>query len=418
MTLILETTLPAVREYAKRQAVAHFEKGQFLDSPNEEVQKWLDTRDISPEVGEFDQIYDAYCEGFRSYHVERWIAGLTLDQAADLRQRLANRTETAPPASSVVPAPLVPDVVKGAVEALEMALRYWKDYAEVDEGEDLWISLHREADDFRSAQYALSALRLLTAEPEGAPKELHPPAQALPPQEADVPPLGEIEHPHYAGGEQILFDDEFGNGGLLAGGTENIYVDRLGGPPPQFNRQQAHSLIAHLQAWLSTGSFALPSAPQGGEMKGYPSYTCKCHGCGHIHQWADRGHKEWGAATCCPKCGGVEYTQGFFTLTGGASVPTGGHADNGDSKAAASKEPSSEDKELLDWLEAQSKASRTGISFDYVRYVEDGQVLEKGYRFMRRHFLGERRDTLREAIRSAKAQDPQEASTTPQKEGK
>lgn len=68
-------------------------------------------------------------------------------------------------------------------------------------------------------------------------------------------------------------------------------------------------------------------------------------------------------------------------------------------------EESPSDTMLLDWLESQSKASSTGISFDYVRYVEDGQVLEKGYRFMRRHFLGERKDTLRSAIKAAMEQE-------------
>lgn len=61
------------------------------------------------------------------------------------------------------------------------------------------------------------------------------------------------------------------------------------------------------------------------------------------------------------------------------------------------------DAARLDWLEEQAKQSPTGISFDYVRHAEDGQVLEKGWRFMRRHFLGERKSNLRAAIDAAQA---------------
>lgn len=56
------------------------------------------------------------------------------------------------------------------------------------------------------------------------------------------------------------------------------------------------------------------------------------------------------------------------------------------------------DKERLDWLEQEAKKSCTGISFDYVRLVEEGYVTEKGYRFMRHHLLGPREDDIRKAI--------------------
>lgn len=59
------------------------------------------------------------------------------------------------------------------------------------------------------------------------------------------------------------------------------------------------------------------------------------------------------------------------------------------------------DKERLDWLEAEAAISPTGISFDHCRHVEDGYVVEKGFRFMRKHFLGDRKKTLRDAIDSA-----------------
>lgn len=60
------------------------------------------------------------------------------------------------------------------------------------------------------------------------------------------------------------------------------------------------------------------------------------------------------------------------------------------------------DKERLDWLEQEVKKSYTGISFDYVRLVEEGHVAEKGYRFMRHHFLGPRVANIREAIDAAR----------------
>ena len=61
-----------------------------------------------------------------------------------------------------------------------------------------------------------------------------------------------------------------------------------------------------------------------------------------------------------------------------------------------------DDAALLDRLQLEAKASQTGIGLDYVRYVEDGQVLEKGWRVMRHWFLGDRKPSLREAIRAAR----------------
>jgi hypothetical protein len=61
------------------------------------------------------------------------------------------------------------------------------------------------------------------------------------------------------------------------------------------------------------------------------------------------------------------------------------------------------DRDRLDWLEGQAKSSRTGVSFDWAKHVQDGYVQEKGYRFMRFHHLGERKQTIREAIDSARA---------------
>lgn len=56
------------------------------------------------------------------------------------------------------------------------------------------------------------------------------------------------------------------------------------------------------------------------------------------------------------------------------------------------------DAEMIDWLEAQAKKSPAGISFDWIPSV-DGEA--SGFRFMRRHFIGDQRKSLRSAIESA-----------------
>lgn len=53
------------------------------------------------------------------------------------------------------------------------------------------------------------------------------------------------------------------------------------------------------------------------------------------------------------------------------------------------------DEERLNWLEEQAKKSPTGISFDWIPRVENEP---KGFRFMRRRFIGQPAETLREAI--------------------
>lgn len=53
------------------------------------------------------------------------------------------------------------------------------------------------------------------------------------------------------------------------------------------------------------------------------------------------------------------------------------------------------EEDRLDWLEQQARKSRTGISFDWVPTCE-GEP--SGFRFMRRHFVGEPAKTLRDAI--------------------
>jgi len=57
------------------------------------------------------------------------------------------------------------------------------------------------------------------------------------------------------------------------------------------------------------------------------------------------------------------------------------------------------DSDLLDWLEQQAKNSATGISFDWVPSI-DGE--RSGFRFMRRHFIGDQAVNLRQAIAFAR----------------
>lgn len=65
-----------------------------------------------------------------------------------------------------------------------------------------------------------------------------------------------------------------------------------------------------------------------------------------------------------------------------------------------------EDSERLDWLEDQIKNRGIyGVSFDYVNHVEDGQVIDRGFRILWRKFLGQRKTSLRAAIDSAMEND-------------
>jgi hypothetical protein len=57
-----------------------------------------------------------------------------------------------------------------------------------------------------------------------------------------------------------------------------------------------------------------------------------------------------------------------------------------------------QDDERFAWLEQMAKQSRTGISFDWIPPVE-GEP--SGWRFMRHHFIGDARQSLREAIDAA-----------------
>jgi hypothetical protein len=56
------------------------------------------------------------------------------------------------------------------------------------------------------------------------------------------------------------------------------------------------------------------------------------------------------------------------------------------------------DEERLNWLEREARRSRTGISFDWIPPIEDEP---RGFRFMRRFFIGAAQNTLRGAIDAA-----------------
>lgn len=59
------------------------------------------------------------------------------------------------------------------------------------------------------------------------------------------------------------------------------------------------------------------------------------------------------------------------------------------------------DATRLDYIEQLAESSRSGVTIDYAKYVEDGRVLERGYRISWFHHLGDREKTLRKAIDTA-----------------
>lgn len=63
------------------------------------------------------------------------------------------------------------------------------------------------------------------------------------------------------------------------------------------------------------------------------------------------------------------------------------------------------DAERLDWLERESKASRTGVSIAYTDQTNDESLLKRGYRLMRYHQIFSAHSTLREAIDAAREQE-------------
>lgn len=69
--------------------------------------------------------------------------------------------------------------------------------------------------------------------------------------------------------------------------------------------------------------------------------------------------------------------------------------------ACAQSQQDALDAARLDALEEIARKSSTGVSIDYVYFVEEGYVVENGYRVMRRGVLYERKKTIRSAIDAA-----------------
>lgn len=70
-------------------------------------------------------------------------------------------------------------------------------------------------------------------------------------------------------------------------------------------------------------------------------------------------------------------------------------------RAEAALADAKNDSYRIDAIEAVAKASGTGVSFDWCRHVEDGIVVEHGYRMMWKHSIGPREKSVRHAIDAA-----------------
>lgn len=70
-------------------------------------------------------------------------------------------------------------------------------------------------------------------------------------------------------------------------------------------------------------------------------------------------------------------------------------------KLTAALEVAQKDSERIDFILEKALESRTGVTIDYHKYVEDGTVIERGFRIAWFHNLNSRHGTLREAIDSA-----------------
>lgn len=65
--------------------------------------------------------------------------------------------------------------------------------------------------------------------------------------------------------------------------------------------------------------------------------------------------------------------------------------------SGAAAEIAKSERQLWFWLEEQAKLSPTGISFDWVPSIEGSP---SGWRFMRRHFISEPHESLRQSVLS------------------
>jgi hypothetical protein len=128
---------------------------------------------------------------------------------------------------------------------------------------------------------------------------------------SDVPPLGEVRAETKSGDGILCFGTVFGDCGMVAawekGQRINFFVN--GKDPLTFTKEQIPSLIAHLSAWLSTGSFSL-TPPVSTKIDSGASYVDLsgdkwCPDCGRIGaHFCDKGqtsHPGWSADPPSPE---------------------------------------------------------------------------------------------------------------------
>lgn len=61
---------------------------------------------------------------------------------------------------------------------------------------------------------------------------------------------------------------------------------------------------------------------------------------------------------------------------------------------------------VLAFLEEQAQASRTGVTIQRIQHIEDGYVVERGFRVMRRHFVTDLLPTMEQALERAMEECP------------
>lgn len=207
MTPILQTLIPLVTSYGTHKAVQFLEGAEELAFADDDLTSFLARRGVEwdqLETADQDSLRDAYLEAIKLECARRLTNipttdhytvsdGKALIDAQGLQYQTRIYTpESTSPASSPVPAPLVPEVVKVALEALEGLLKHVErqtcSHEETYRGGSIWTICSscgmKWADDeggmpksfptpkaVEKAESALSALRLLTA--EGGMEDVH-----------------------------------------------------------------------------------------------------------------------------------------------------------------------------------------------------------------------------------------------------
>lgn len=114
--------------------------------------------------------------------------------------------------------------------------------------------------DNENLENLLSLARRQLEQREGSPEGVRPPVPRVDSSSADVLPLGPLRHPGV-----IDFKDAAGMLGYLTQSQERVMTGTDYAVPVAFDREQVRSLIAHLQSWLSHGSFELGNQPVQGD---------------------------------------------------------------------------------------------------------------------------------------------------------